>query len=177
MNATNSFLEKTQNPRLYQEISKLFLFINSGDSFSTAMKKLPTTFDRRETSIIEAGETSGTIQRSFMNLAKQLREQEELTKKITGAMTYPLIIMVFLAIAVSVIMMYVIPKIQPLFASNDMELPLVTQSLIATSSFMINNFALIIVFIIGGIIGIQAYFKTESGRLLFHDVALKLPLV
>ena len=177
MNATNSFLEKTQNPRLYQEVARLFLFINSGDSFSTAMKKLPTTFDRREIAIIEAGEASGTIQKSFMNLAKQLREQEELKKKITGALTYPLIIMVFLGIAVTVIMTYVIPKIQPLFVSNDVELPFATKSLIATSDFMINNFVLLLFVIIGAVVGLQAYMKTDSGRLFFHEIALKLPLV
>jgi type II secretory pathway component PulF len=149
MNATNSFLEKTQNPKLYQEVSRLFLYINSGDSFSTAMKKLPGTFDRRETAIIEAGESSGTIQKSFANLSKQLREQEDLRKKITGALTYPLIIMVFLAIAITVIMTYVIPKIEPLFASNGVELPFATQSLIVTSSFMINNFVLIIILLVG----------------------------
>jgi type II secretory pathway component PulF len=177
MNATNSFLEKTQNPRLYQEVSKLFLFINSGDSFSTAMKKLPTTFDRREVSIIEAGESSGTIQKSFTNLAKQLREQEDLKKKITNALTYPLIIMLFLGVAITVIMTYVIPKIQPLFANNGVELPMVTQSLIGTSNFIINNFILIIILFVGAILAIQAYSKTESGRLFFHDIALRIPLI
>jgi type IV pilus assembly protein PilC len=177
MNATNSFLEKTQNPRLYQEISKLFLFINSGDSFSTAMKKLPQTFDRREIAIIEAGEASGSIQKSFMNLSKQLREQEELRKKISGALTYPLIIMVFLAIAITVIMTYVIPKIQPLFASNNVELPAITQSLISTSDFMVNNFVLLLILVIGCIFAIQAYVKTDSGRMFFHEMALKVPLI
>ena len=177
MNATNSFLEKTQNPRLMQEVSKLFVFINSGDSFSMAMKKLPGTFDKREIAIIEAGESSGLIQKSFESLSKQLREQEELKKKITGAMTYPLIIMVFLLLAVVVIMTYVIPKIQPLFASNGVELPIATKTLIASSDFMINNFVILLVLAIGAVLGIRAYAATESGEFFFHRAFLKMPLI
>lgn len=85
--------------------------------------------------------------------------------------------MVFLGIAITVIMTYVIPKIQPLFVSNGVELPFATQSLIATSDFMIHNFALLIILLIGGILGLQAYIKTDSGRLFFHEIALKIPLI
>lgn len=142
-----------------------------------AMKKIPGVFDKREISIIEAWETSGTIQKSFANLAKQLREQEELTGKIYSAMTYPIIIFLFLALAVLIIMTYVIPKIMPLFANNGVELPMVTKTLVMTSGFMIDHFVAILVCIFGAIFAIQAYIKTEGGRLFFHDFLLRVPLI
>lgn len=49
-----SFLDKNQNIKMEVEVLSLLMFVESGDSFSTAMKKLPTTFDKREIAIIEA---------------------------------------------------------------------------------------------------------------------------
>lgn len=77
-----SFLDKNKNPKLEAEIMNLLIFVESGDSFSIAMKKLPSVFDRREIAIIEAGEQSGTMQRSFESLAAELRNTEELKAKV-----------------------------------------------------------------------------------------------
>jgi len=63
------------------------------------------------------------MQKSFESLAIQLREQESLSQKAKSALTYPLIIMVFLVVAVLVIMTYVIPKLIPLFTTSQTELP------------------------------------------------------
>ncbi len=56
--ALHSFLEKNGNPRFSAELSELLLLVESGDPFSTAMKKLPRTFGRAEISIVESGEQS-----------------------------------------------------------------------------------------------------------------------
>ncbi len=58
VHALHSFLEKTGNPRFAAELSELVLLVESGDPFSTAMKKLPKTFGRAEVSIVESGEQS-----------------------------------------------------------------------------------------------------------------------
>lgn len=92
-------------------------------------------------------------------------------------MTYPIIIFLFLALAVLIIMTYVIPKIMPLFANNGVELPMVTKTLVMTSGFMIDHFVAILVCIFGAIFAIQAYIKTEGGRLFFHDFLLRVPLI
>jgi len=80
--ALRSFLDKNRNIKMEVEILGLLVFVESGDSFSIAMKKLPNTFDRREVAIIEAGEQSGTMQYSFVNLAAELRNQAELKSKV-----------------------------------------------------------------------------------------------
>lgn len=80
--ALRSFLDKNRNVKMEAEILHLLVFVESGDGFSIAMKKLPTTFDKREIAIIEAGEQSGTMQHSFVNLADELRNQEELKSKV-----------------------------------------------------------------------------------------------
>lgn len=177
INWLKAFLEKTNNPKMAQEVANLLIFVDSWDSFSIAMKKLPDTFDKKEVAIIEAWESSWTIQNSFENLAIQLREQESLRQKAKSALTYPIIIMVFLMIAVLTIMTYVIPKLVPLFSTVGTELPTSTKALINTSSFVINNFILIILAAIFLVLGVKAYSKTDSWKRIFDDLFLKTPLI
>ena len=81
---------------------------------NVAMRKLPDFFHEQEIAIVESGEQTGLIQSSFLAIANDLREQEELKNKITSAMTYPVIILLFLVLAISVVMVYVIPQLIPI---------------------------------------------------------------
>lgn len=175
--ALHSFLEKTGNPRFFAEVSELALLVESGDPVSTAMKKLPRTFGRAEVSIVESGEQSGTMHKSFMSIAADLRAREEIGMKLKGALTYPLVIMVFLMVAVLVVMTYVVPKLVPLFQTSGTELPAVTAALMNTSNFVRDNFVLIIVFIAMLVFGFRAWISTYSGRYAFDLYALRAPLI
>lgn len=175
--ALYSFLDKNRNIKMEVEIMNLLVFVESGDSFSIAMKKLPSVFDKREVAIIEAGEQSGTMQRSFSSLADELRSQEELKSKVKGALTYPLIIVLFLFGAVMIIMTYIIPKLEPLFMNTGVELPFATQALVSTSRFIEGNFSGIIVFIIIAILSFQAYAKSITGRRSLDALYLRIPVV
>ena len=175
--ALHSFLEKVGNPRFYAEVSELVLLVESGDPVSTAMKKLPRTFGRAEISIVESGEQSGTLQKSFASIAADLRSRDEIRMKLTGALTYPLVIMAFLMVAILVVMTYVVPKLVPLFQTSGTELPAVTASLMDTSNFVRDNFVLIIAFFVLGAFGLRAWLSTYSGRLAFDRYALRAPLI
>lgn len=177
INALDAFLEKTINPRLSKEISNLLVFIDSWDSFSTAMKKLPMVFDRKEIAIIEAWESSGTMQKSFECLAVQLREEDDLKLKAKSALTYPVIIMAFLVVAVLVIMTAVIPKLKPLFDTAQVELPFATKSLMFASDFVTWNIIFIIIFIFLAYLWVKAYSKTSTWKKFYDELFLKLPLV
>jgi type II secretory pathway component PulF len=159
------------------EILNLLVFVESGDSFSIAMKKLPNIFDKREVAIIEAGEQSGTMQYSFVNLANDLRSQEELTSKVKGALTYPFIIVLFLFGAVITIMTYVIPKLEPLFTNTGVELPFATRTLVASSRFIQENFWGIIILFLAVILSFQAYAKSDAGRRSLDMLYLKIPVI
>ncbi|MDD5376697.1 MAG: type II secretion system F family protein [Candidatus Gracilibacteria bacterium] len=175
--ALHSFLDKNRNVKIDIEITNLLVFVESGDSFSIAMKKLPSIFDKREVAIIEAGEQSGTMQHSFVSLANELRNQEELKSKVKGALTYPFIIVLFLVGAVMTIMTYIIPKLEPLFMNTGVELPFATQALISTSRFIQGNFWGIIILIIVGILSFQAYAKSVIGRRSLDALYLNIPVV
>lgn len=144
---------------------------------SIGMKKLPRTFDRRECAIVEAGEQSGTLAKSYISLSEELRTQEELRQKVIASLTYPGIIMGFLFAAVFVIMTYVIPKIRPLFDNSDTELPASTQALIASSEFIQNHWIMIIVLSFFGFFTLKAYANTEGGRRMVDEWLIHIPVI
>lgn len=172
-----SFCAKVKNPLFYNEAVSLLRLIDSGDVMSTAMKKHPRSFDKSEISIVEAGEQSGTMQKSFASLAEDVRSRDDLRRKLVAATTYPLIILGFLVMAILVVMVFVIPKLLPLFETTATELPLSTRSLVATSQFISEHFILIIIF--SGLMGmgIFSYAKSPGGKAFFDRLALGMPLV
>ena len=117
------------------------------------------------------------MQKSFVNLADDLRSQEELRSKVKGALTYPFIIVLFLVGAVIIIMTYVIPKLEPLFSSTGVELPFATRSLIATSRFVEGNFWAIIILMIVFLLSFQAYAKSNTGRRSLDALYLNIPII
>jgi len=175
--ALESIKKKNKNAYFAEKIDELITFINSGDSLSKAMKKIPDIFIDSETAIIEAWENSWGMQDSLTMLSDTLKNKHNLKKKVKGSLTYPLIIMIFLVLAIGIVMVYVIPSIMPLFADADVELPLATKALIATSDFISNNILLILLTIISAVLFIIWYKNTESGRKFFDSLLLDMPLV
>ena len=85
------------------------------------------------------------LRSTFDTIAKELRMQEELRRKVLGALTYPFIIMIFLVLALIVVMVYVIPQIMPIIAEMTTDIPFSTRSLIAVSDFIADNILFLII--------------------------------
>lgn len=162
ISALSSVNSKIENPYFKEKIAELVIFISSGDPFHKAMRKIPDIFPNSETSIIEAGEKSGTLVHSLSSLALELKKLHELKSTIKTALTYPIIILIFLVIAVLVVMTYVVPALIPLIDDAGVEKPFATVALIATSDFVVHNFFLLIAFIFAVFFGIFAYGKSEE---------------
>lgn len=160
-----------------QKIIELITYISSWDSFSKAMKKMPDVFSHSEVSIIEAWEQIWGLVESLSKLSEDLKKVHNLKKKVKWALTYPVIIFLFLLLAILIVLVYVIPWIIPLFDNSDVELPYATQLLIATSDFVKWNFWLIILFIASLYVAFIWYRSTETGQEQLDHIYLHIPLV
>lgn len=155
LSAFRGFASRLPQNNLKDAVENTIFFVESGDQLNTAMRKLPNFYTEKEIAIIEAWEQTGMLKDTFMAIAKELRMQEELKRKVIWALTYPIIIVIFLILAVTVIMVYVIPQIMPVIVEMAAELTFSTKSLIAVSDFLRNNIGLIIAFVIA----ISLFFK------------------
>lgn len=160
----NSVSSKITSPYFRQKIIELETYISSWDSFSKAMKKMPSVFEDSEVAIIESWEAVGQLSQSFMKLSDDLKKIHELKNKIKSALTYPLVIFVFLILALIIVLVYVIPAMIPLFADAGMELPFATRSLISVSDFVIWNIWLILLIVISIWVAVVWYYNTQKWR-------------
>lgn len=163
--------------KLREAVDHLVFFVEGGDAVNVAMRKLPDFFDEREIAIVESGEQTGMIQESFLAISNDLRSQEDLKNKVTSAMTYPVIIILFLILAISVVMVYVVPQLLPILWSMTWDLPLTTRALIGTSNFLKENVIYIILWIIGITLIILWYARTEHGALFIDREKIIMPIV
>ena len=169
--------EKLDNVYFKQKINEMLVFISSWDSFSKAMKKNPQIFSNHEISIVEAWEQTWTLDKALSSLSISIKKKDALKKKVKWSLTYPLIIFIFLVLAIIIVLTYVIPALMPLFENSDTELPAATRALIATSNFVQNNWLVMLFLLVSFIVFIIWYKSTESWKAKLDNIALSLPLI
>lgn len=175
--ALDSFSERAKNEYFREKISQLKIYISSWESLSKSMKKMPDIFNDTETSIIESWEKSGSLVDSLSSLSSDYTKIHNLRWKIKWALTYPFIIFIFLIVAVLLVMTYVVPTLKPLFETAEVSLPAATIALIATSNFISNYFAYIIILSILWFVFLVFYRNTPSWKQFFDRFFLSLPLI
>ncbi|OGC46469.1 hypothetical protein A2V49_04280, partial [candidate division WWE3 bacterium RBG_19FT_COMBO_34_6] len=150
--------------------------IEGGSSLSLALGRHPTIFTPTYQALVRAGEASGQLDVILKRLASTMENQRELNSKFKSAMIYPTI--VFLAmIGVFVLMMImVIPKLADMYESLNVELPMMTQMMIALSDFFVNNIVAMIVGAIAFVLGTRYFLRTPAGKDLVSNIIFMLPV-
>jgi len=175
--ALDSVQKRITNPYFNEKIQELQTYINSWDSFSKSMKKVPQVFNIWEISIIEAWEQTGKLVQSLQKLSDDLKKTYALKKKVKWALTYPIVIFLFLILAVVIVLTYVIPQLLPLFETAEVELPWATQALIATSDFLRDNYWYIIFVIFSLVVAFIWYKSTNEWKTKINNILIQMPLI
>ncbi len=168
--------KQTSSRVLVKIIGQMITDVSGGQFLAASLERFPNVFDGFFTNIVRVGETSGTLSQNLLYLAEELKKSHDLKNKIRSAMIYPIIIMIATVVLVSFLIFFAFPKILPLFASLNVELPLPTKILIAVSSFMLANGLSVLVGVVLFAIGLRALFLVDAVRFLFHKALLYLPI-
>jgi type II secretory pathway component PulF len=151
--------------------------IKGGATFADSLKKYPKTFDAIYVQLVRAGEASGKLDSILERLTSYLERREEVSKKVKGALRYPLIQLGFAVAIVFGLMVGVVPQMAKTFATQKKELPGPTKILMSMSSFVVNHTLLLLLFI-GAFIGGFIYWKsTLAGKRTIDRLLLKLPII
>lgn len=170
-------LSKQQdNPTFRQTLIDIQEDVETGNTFADAMRKHPKVFDNLYTNMIEAGELGGILDTILSRLAEFKEKSMALQKKIKGAMTYPTVCLGISIIILVVILIFVVPVFESMFADFGSALPIPTQIVVGLSDFFKSNiiFMFIAFFVSSAII--KKIYNTEKGRLKMDAIALKAPL-
>ncbi len=152
--------------------------ISSGQSLSRSFSKFPAVFGEFTISIIKIGESSGTLTQNLAYLAEELKKRQILGRKIVSAFIYPAIISVVMLGVTAFLMLYLFPKIMPVFASLHTELPLTTRIVMAMSLFLQHWWLWIFV---GGVaitvVMLIAIKRSKKLRFMAHWMLLRTPVI
>ena len=150
--------------------------VESGQTFAEALKKYPKQFDDLFVNMIAAGEAGGILDTILRRLSAYMEKAAKLKSQIKGAMTYPIVTLVIAAVVVGVIMVFVIPVFEEMFAGMGGALPGPTLIVVNMSRFIKGNIHWIIIGIVLFIFSLKKFYATENGRKLIDDLSLRLPV-
>lgn len=167
--------KQEKNPVMKLLYETIRLEVKEGRNLSTTLRNYRNNFSDSECSIIESGEKTGKLNAALMQLAEQVEKVSSISKKLKGALIYPVAIIFVMFGAITVLMVLVVPKIVEIFGNKD-KLPALTRALIATSDFFVNYWWAMIIFIVLAFIGIGFWRKTESGHYHYDGIMLRLPI-
>jgi type IV pilus assembly protein PilC len=169
---------QTENKTLAKVIAQVRTDVESGATFADALKKHPKAFDNLYVNMVAAGEAGGILDTILGRLAAYMEKFAKIKKQIKSAMIYPAIILSVAIIVVALLMVVVVPMLAAMFADMGSALPLPTRIVVAASKFLSGwGGASIALFLIGFIVGLRQWRKTEKGRMITDNIALKLPVV
>ena len=127
--------------------------------------------------MIHAGEASGAMIEVLRRLVEHYERNESMKSKITSAMTYPIVVLIFGVVTVIFAMVKVLPQFKKIFDSMGTALPLPTRILMGTSDFMLKYGIFLGLAVFGLLVMLKRYIKTPEGRLKWDAIKLKAPLI
>jgi type IV pilus assembly protein PilC len=157
-------------------IAEIMKDIQMGSSLTQAVKNHNNKLPMLMIYMIEAGEASGTLDRSLDSLYQHFEKSYNTSMKIKSALRYPIIVTIVAIIVTIFMMVVVVPSFTSLFEQNKMDLPGITKALIAISDFFV-NYSLITALIIAALILLfRLYASTSIGSLRIDELKMKLPM-
>ncbi len=169
--------QQTENPRLRRIMGKMHQDIKEGASLHEAFSKHPKVFSPLYCSMIRAGESSGALPEVLDRLTYIIEHENQVKSDIKSALTYPVIVVVFLFSAFLILITQVIPKFVNIFQNAGLKLPLPTQICIFLYEFLSTYWYLIIGAVIIVVVFLFYYLKTKQGKFMRDSLFMRIPLV
>jgi MSHA biogenesis protein MshG len=169
--------DTTTNKTLKRILNDVAVQLERGRSLSAAFSSHGKVFPRIAISIVHVGENTGRLESSFLQLAEYFERDEETKKRINSAIRYPQMVLFFITAAMFLLNLKVIPTFTGMFAKLGADLPLATKILIATSTFFVTYWEVLVLAIVGGIFFLRSYVATKAGRYQWDHYKIKMPFV
>jgi type IV pilus assembly protein PilC len=169
--------EQQQNKYFKEVLSEVSRDIKSGLDLASAYRKHSDVFPPLYASLIRAGEQSGKLDLVLEQMATSLEKDREFRAKVRGAMIYPIVVCCMMGAVVTIMMIFVIPKLVSLYSQSSIDLPLPTKVLIFVSNIFVNFWYLLLAGLISTIVLFNRWVKTPGGKYMFDSIMLKTPVV
>ena len=168
---------QSTNKSLKKIVADLETKVKEGSGFHEALAAHPKIFSKLFIAMTKAGEESGTLSEALTNISRQMDRSYTLQKKIQGAMIYPAVILVAIAIIAVLMMMFVVPTLSATFTSMNVELPAATKAIITVSDFMKTNMIATLALLVAFAVGLVFFIRSKMGGAVILWAALRTPVI
>ncbi|HWO90247.1 MAG TPA: type II secretion system F family protein [Gemmatimonadales bacterium] len=175
--ALDILAEQSENPSLKEVTKQVVYDVESGHTLADALRKHPKAFTELYVNMVAAGEAGGILDTILLRLATFMEKNDALVRKVKGAMIYPGVIFSVAGMAIVILLVFVIPVFQDMFAGIGQQLPLPTRVVIGASNLLKGFW-----WAIGGgltalFFGIRKYYSTPQGKLNLDKLMLQAPVL
>lgn len=170
-----SVAEQSTSKPLKAVVNHIVSDVEAGSTLSAALSKYPEVFDQVYISMVAAGETSGTLDKSLERLAIQQEKDAAILSKVRGAMVYPVIVLIVMGAVVTFMIVSVLPQVETLYADlPGASLPLLTRIMLGLSHLIISFWWIAVIMAIGAIAFLRHWVKTLNGRKVIDRMKMKM---
>ena len=169
--------EQNDRPRVKTVLLGVRSRVMEGHSLADGLGGFPQAFPEIYRATVAAGEQSGHLDPVLERLADYTESRQALRQRVSQALIYPVILTVMALLIVSLLLVYVVPKVVGVFENSGSELPAFTRALIAMSDFFREHGMLVIIGVVATAWIVRRILKNEGPRRRFHRFLLRLPVV
>jgi MSHA biogenesis protein MshG len=169
--------QSTHNALLRDALHDVLHSLESGRDFAASLARHPTIFTPLFVSMVRVGESTGTLDNAFLRLCEYLGEDQAVQDRVKAAVRYPIIVVIVIALALTVITVFVIPHFAPLFKVLGNDIPLPTRIIMGTSDLVRRHGLALLMGLALSMMGVRRYIGTERGRYRWDRLKLKVPVL
>jgi type IV pilus assembly protein PilC len=169
--------KQSENKQLRKVIEQVLYDVESGQTLADSLRNHQKVFPELYVNMVAAGEAGGILDTILLRLAVFLEKADALKRKIKGAMIYPGVILTVAIGAVAILLIFVIPTFQTMFASAGIALPAPTQFVIFLSETLQTKWYVFVLAIVMTLVLLRQYYATPGGRLVLDRLLLNLPIL
>jgi type IV pilus assembly protein PilC len=164
--------------RIFQNMLEAILAdLRGGTAFSAALAKFPKAFSTMYYRTIAAGEQSGNLDAVLRRMADYMERTAVAAKKVKGALTYPIVVLVISIVVVAVLVFFVMPTFTSLYATMGAELPAISRALMSIAEGAADYGIYVLILLAVLVIGVFVYVRTPVGKVNFDRLMLRLPVI
>ncbi|MDY3656652.1 MAG: type II secretion system F family protein, partial [Lachnospiraceae bacterium] len=162
--------EQTENKRLQDALKEVRISVEKGETLADSMAEHPKVFPAIMVNMVAAGEASGSLETAMDRVATQLEKSHKTQAMVKKAMIYPIIVLVVALAVVIFMLIYIVPKFMEIFESVGINMPKITLMVVGASDWLMKNWLIALLIVIGLIIAIIAFAKSPTGKKFFSYI-------
>ena len=168
-------VDNIEQERVASEFRRMLGRVREGVPLSQAMAEQPALFSPSARAVIEAGEANGQLGNALERVARAANQAEEMRRTVTGAMIYPMALLLLAFGVILMILLYVVPQFESLFASAQGKLPASSLALMAASKALRTHGLLFAGGLVIVILGIRQLIRQPGVRAQLDTLVLRVP--